>query len=322
MLQCPKCASSNIRWVTLRRTVPVDVLQCQDCGHALAEEDWVAPLLPLQVGRCVNCGDRRNNRGVCQGCGLSEAEDQQVHDELRQIVLPTGNHLAAAREASRQGRRLIGLKLASQAAAMDEDGQGDAARGLRVWLLSAIGESQAALEDCKTWVETSADPHGAAWASLGHQYQHAGFPGSAADAYAKSLTKNANQQAVRARRALLLLQMRREGQARDEAIAVLKSGTTDEQALGPALEVIEKIAESYEGQLRDDEVELLVKDVGPMVERSARLLAHRARVFALAGDLTSAKRDLKAARKIVPDLPVYAKVEATLRPQRSSWWRW
>ena len=321
MLPCPKCASRNIRWVTLRRTVPVDVLQCQDCGHSLAEEDWVAPLLPLLSGRCVNCGDRRT-KGVCQGCGLSEPEDRQVHDELRQIVLPTGNHLAAAREASRQGRRLIGLKLASLAAATDEEGQGDQARGLRVWLLSAIGESQAALDDCKSWVENSADPQGTAWASLGQQYQHAGFPGSAADAYAKALQKNANQLAIRARRALLLLQMRREGQAREEAIAVLGTGTTDEQAIGPALEVIEKLAESYEVQMRDDEVELLMKDIGAFVDRSARLLGHRARVFALAGDLTAAKRDLKAARKIVPDLSMYAKVEAALKPQRSSWWRW
>ena len=48
--------------------------------------------------------------------------------------------LDAARKASREGRRLIALKLTTAAASTNEADNGDVARALRVWLLSAIGE--------------------------------------------------------------------------------------------------------------------------------------------------------------------------------------
>ena len=52
------------------------------------------------------------------------------------------------------------------------------------------------------------------------------------------------------------------------------------------------------------------------------LLANRARMAANAGDTAAAKRDLKAAKRIAPDLEIYAEVEAVIKPQRTSWWRW
>jgi tetratricopeptide (TPR) repeat protein len=319
--RCQKCGSSNFRWVTMRRDVPVDVLQCQDCGTSFAEEDWVPPLLPLIPGRCMNCGDQRV-RGVCKNCGLDAHEDAQVHDELRQVIAPRMNLLGASREASRQGRRLIALKLATAAACTNEDGQVDVARGLRVWLLAAIGENQAALEDCKAWVEHTPDPPSIAWASLGQQYQHSGFPGSAADAFGKALLKEPKQHSVRARRAQILLGMRREGQASDEALAVLEADEPDDQAVGMSLEVAEQLAERYESQLRDDEVELILKRSVRYVDRSPKLLAQRARLNAMKGDMAAAKKDLKMARRLDPNLEAYAKVEKIMSPQRTSWWRW
>lgn len=319
-LTCPKCNSTSVRWVTMRRTVPVDVLQCQDCGNTLAEEDWIAPLLPMMPGRCTNCGERRE-RGVCVSCGLDQHEDLQVHDELRQVVAPRHNLLNAAREASRQGRRLMALKLATAAGAVNEEGQGDVARALRIWLLSAIGETQIALDDSKAWVEHSSDPSAIAWASLGQQYQHAGFPGSAADAYAKALLKDPRQVSIRARRAKILLDMRREGQATDEALTVFHS-EPDDQAVQIALDVIEHLAEHYEKQFRDDEVERLIERIGAYADRSAKMLAHRARLAALNGDVGAARRDLKMARKIEPNLEDYERVERAIKPQRTSWWRW
>ena len=42
---CLKCGSNRLRWLTLRKgRIPVDVLQCQNCGTANAEEDWMPPL--------------------------------------------------------------------------------------------------------------------------------------------------------------------------------------------------------------------------------------------------------------------------------------
>lgn len=306
----------------MHRAVPVDVLQCQECSTTIAEEDWMAPVIPVIPGRCMNCGDRRE-RGVCQNCGLSQREDLEVHDELRQVVSPNATLLAAAREASRQGRRLIALKLATAAAMTNEDGQGETARALRIWLLAAIGETVAALEDAKAWVEHSKDATALAWACLGQQYQHSGFPGSAAEAYGRSLQKDGRQHNIRARRANIMMGMRREGQACDEAAMVLGAEGPDDQAIQLALEVLDQLADRYEQQLRDDEVERMLTLAGPHADRSAKLVAQRARLAALNGDVNAAKRDLKLAKKLDPNLnELYDRIERVIKPQKTSWWRW
>ncbi len=318
--KCPKCKAQQAKWVTLRHSVPVDVFQCQACGTAIEEQDWMAPTLPISKGRCVNCGDRRVD-GVCGNCGLSEQEDTEVHQELRQEIGAQLTLLNAAREASKVGRRLIALKLATAAAVGNEAGQGDVARALRIWLLAAVGETLSALEDAKAWVEQNPDPPSLAWASLGQQYQHNGFPGSAADAYAKALAKDPKQPVVRARRAQLLMQMRREGQASEEACLVFDAGG-DDSAIALATEVAETLSDLYELQFRDDEVERLLERAGPYVDRSAKMLAHRARIAAVNGKISQAKRDLKAARKLIPEMELYERVERAITPQRTSWWRW
>jgi len=308
--------------MTLRRgRVPVDVLQCQSCGVAVAEEDWMAPLQPLLPGRCLNCGERRDFDN-CVGCGLTQHEDVQVHDELRFMVDPNASQLDAARIASRVGRRLLALKLSTAAAATNERGQGEVARALRIWLLSAIGEPQAALEDSKAWVEATQDPSAMAWASYGQQLQNGAFPGGAADAYERALKKNPNQHAIRARRAGLLLQLGRSGQAAAEIIRVFTSEGVDDNSLGLALQVGEDLCNMYEAQYRDDEIERIVEYAADHVERSATLLAHRARVAAQQGDTSSAKRDLKKARRLDPELEIYERVQRAMKPARSSWWRW
>jgi len=308
--------------MTLRRDrVPVDVLQCQNCGVAVAEEDWMAPLMPLLPGRCMNCGERRDFDN-CVGCGLTHHEDVQVHDEMRFMVDPNATHLDAARYASRIGRRLLALKLATAAAAMNERGQGEVARALRIWLLSAIGEPQAALEDAKAWVETTQDPSAMAWASYGQQLENGGYSGGAADAYEKALKKDVRQHAIRARRAGLLLQLGRGGQAASEVARVFMAEGVDDTSLALAITVAEDLCNRYESQYRDDEVVRMLEYAADYADRSATLLAHRARVAAQQGDASRAKRDLKAARRLDPELEIYERVERALKPVRSSWWRW
>lgn len=320
---CPSCRSNQLRWITLRKgRIPVDVLQCTACNSGVVEEDWFPPLVPLIPGRCWNCGDRR---GVdsCVNCGLTRAEDVEVHDELRLMVgTPDGTHLDAARAASRAGRRLLALKLATAAAALNESGQGDVARGLRIWLLAAIGEPQSALEDSKAWIEHSQDPTALAWASYGQQLQNAGILGVAADAYEKSLRKNPKQHNIRARRSQLLLELGRGGQALSEVIEVLSTEGLDDPTFAIAGAVAEKLCDEFESQYRDDEIARLLEFAERYVDRSARLLAHRARVLGLRGDTNGAWRDLKAARKLAPELDLYERVEASIKPARSSWWRW
>lgn len=305
----------------MRKNVPIDVLQCTHCGHVVTQEDWVPPLAPLLPGRCTNCCNRRDFTG-CVNCGLTRDEDVQVHDELRHMVAPELNHLDAARKASREGRRLIALKLATCAAAINEEDKGDVARALRVWLLSAIGEPQHALEDAKAWVENQQDPSAMAWASYGQQLQHGAFPGAAADAYHRTLLKDPYQHTIRAKRAQLLLQLHREGQALDEMLRVYDNAKDDETAIKIATEVAEELCGMFEKQNRDDEVTRVLARGEAFVGESAILLAHRARLAALAGDTSQAKRDLKRARKLDPELEIYERVESAMRPARGSWWRW
>lgn len=325
-LACTRCGSENLGWTTLRRHGPVDVLQCADCGTRLAIEDWTPPLSPLRPGRCVNCGGKRDN-DVCTNCGLSREEDQQVHDELRDMIAPELSMLDAAREASRAGRRVLALKLATAAAsapvmkAGSNATEADIARALRVWLLSAVGENQSALEDARAWVEQSPEPSALAWASLGQQQQHHGFPGAAADSYQKALGKDPHQHAIRARRAQLLFAMHREGQALHEATVLFEAGA-DERSVSIALKVAEDLCDMFAAKSQNDDIVHLLLRVGAYIERSAVLLAHRARVSALQGDAAKARRDLKRARRLEPEHPLYAKVQEIIRPTRASWWRW
>jgi len=320
--RCPKCGSEELRWATLRKgRLPVDVLQCRKCGTAAAEDTWDPPLRPLLPGRCWNCGERRDV-DACVNCKLSKQEDIEVHDELRFMIDPQATHLKAAKEANARGRRLLALKLATAAAATNQDNEGETARALRVWLLAAVGEPQSALEDAKAWVEGNPDPSALAWASYGQQLEASGSPGGAADAYEKSLRKSGKQHHIRARRAQLLIEIARRGQALDEVIRVLSADGLDDASVEIASSVALNLCDAFENQRRDDEVKRLIEYAGDYIERSPGLLTHRARLAALNGDLSAARRDLKLAKSLGPDLPIYDRVERVLRPQRNSWWRW
>jgi tetratricopeptide (TPR) repeat protein len=281
----------------------------------------MAPLAPLVPGRCWNCGEKRD-LDHCVNCGLTRQEDAQVHDELRLMVGESLSMLDAARTASRDGRRLLALKLATAAASLNENNQGEVARALRIWLLSAIGEAKCALDDARTWVEQTADPSALAWASYGQQLQNDDHPGAAADAYGEALRKNPKQVNIRARRAQLLLDIDRSGQALDEVVRVYQTEGLDDPTVAIANGVAERLCDKFEAQYRDDEVGRLLDLGAAHVERSAILLAHRARVLAAQGDLNGAKRDMRAARKIAPELPIYERVDKAMKPARSSWWRW
>jgi len=302
--------------------VPVDTLQCQNCGITIAEEDWMVPLMPITPGRCINCSERRDFEN-CVNCGLTREEDTQVHDELRFMVSPNHGLYESARIASRAGRHLIALKLATAACATNDAGMGEASRALRIWLLSAIGEPASALDDSKAWVDNTPDPSAMAWACYGQQLQAQNFPGGAADAYHKSLRKIPEQHAIRAKRAHLLFELHREGQALDETTRVLSSPSADDDATSIALSVAELLCDHFEGQFRDDEINRLLDMIGnERVVLSPKLLGHRARLAAQEGDRATAKRDLKRARKMNPELDIYERVERALKPARSSWWRW
>lgn len=319
--RCTKCGSTQLHWRTLRRDVSVDVLLCQQCGTPQLEEDWTVPARVLKPGKCINCGEGRVN-DVCQGCGLARPEDLEVHYELRDLIDPQATLLNASRTASKMGRRVLALKLATAATVLDEDRKKPTAWALRIWLLSAIGEPKAALEDSRWWVEGTPDPPAVAWASFGQQLEHQGYKGAAADAYSKAIDMDGEQLILRARRARLLITMGREGTAMREVARIFREKSASDETIEVAIEVAEHLCYAFEKKGHESEIEYLLDHGGPRLDKSPVLLAYRARRHALAGDVDRARRILKTAKALEPDLSIYERVQALIRPVRSSWWKW
>ena len=154
--RCPHCQSGFLSWTTVRREgVFADQLDCETCGAVLGREDWHLPLEPTGPLICRNCGHKRSAGGVCGGCGLSEAEDRQVHQELAEMVAPGMGLLQACNQAADSGRRLLALKLAT--AAIQDSRRRDLARLMRISLLQDLGLLQAALGECGIWVREGGD---------------------------------------------------------------------------------------------------------------------------------------------------------------------
>jgi tetratricopeptide (TPR) repeat protein len=316
--------------------MPTDVLACQVCGHELSAEDWHVGIPPLAIDRCINCGDRVG-ADACEGCGLTHDETVRVHHELAALVGDPADLGRAARIANRQGRRVLALKLATGAAALPAR-QGpagtpgasaasaalsrEAARGLRVWLLSALGDRKAALEDARRWVDDSPKPSAIAWASLGQQLEAADNLGAAAEAYARSLERSERQAYIRARRARLLASLHREGQAVADVCRVFEHHADDARAMGVAIEAAEELAARLHDSGDDVELRRMLVLLGDRVKASAALLGYKALMLANQGDASGARSALQSSRRLARDLAVHALVDAALTPERSGWWRW
>lgn len=318
---CPKCKSDKLVWASTKGHVPADVLQCQACSSIADTEDWIAPTAPLYPGRCVNCG-ARFDVDKCVNCELTRKEVVQVHFELRGLVEGFATFHDAAKESARIGRKVLALKLATAGAASNEAGRGVQCRAMRIWLLQALGHPDDALLDARAWVETTPDPPGLAWAIYGQQLQQADNKGGASDAYGHALKKDENQHPLRARRARLLLDLRREGQATDEAIKLVEL-KADDTSVATAIGVLEELCDAHEKRYRDDEVTRILDLVGDTIERSGKLMGHRARICGAQNDFAGAKRWLRKAKDVTPEADVYDRVLTEERGEggkKGSWW--
>jgi len=301
--------------------VLADILLCTKCGHREQIEDWSAPILPISAHSCCNCGSQRLE-DPCNYCSLSAADDKAVHLELRDLIAPGQDFLTTARQANKMGRRLIALKLATAAVIFGADQRVEAARALRVWLLSAVGEKQAAYNDAKNWVQQSEQPSQLAWGSLGQQCENLEQIGEASEAYRKALEADPGQHLIRCRRAKLLIEQSREGQAIHEITYVCQH-TREDKFMTAVLPVAALILDTLETRDNHDECARLLGLIGNHVTRSPHVLAHAARINALAGKSKEAQKQLKKARTIESNLPIYARVEAVLKPSsQSSWRKW
>lgn len=319
--KCPRCGGNRLGWTTTKGHVPADVLQCLDCSAVADTEDWIAPVAPLLPGRCVNCGARFEIES-CVNCDLTRKEVVQVHHDLRDLVDAKLGFHDAAKEAARVGRKVLALKLATAGAASNDGGRGAQCRAMRIWLLQGLGRTQDALLDARAWVEHTPDPPGLAWAIYGQQMLQTDNKGGAADAFGHALKKDEKQHTLRAKRARLLLDLRREGQATDEAIKLIEL-KADDANLGIGLGVLEDLAELHEQKHRQDELGRVLEAAKDHLEKSARLMGQKARVAGDAADYGEARKWLKKAKALNPDLDVYKRVKvAEDGEKKEGWWRW
>ena len=75
-------------------------------------------------------------------------------------------------------------------------------------------------------------------------------------------------------------------------------------------------------QNRNDAIDSMLEHAEGLMHHSALLLAYSARQAALDGDSAGAKRFLKKAKRIDPELEIYERIELSLRPAKGNWWRW
>lgn len=307
---CPRCGASDLHWTTLRKEFSFDALQCRSCGNLVAKDDWCVPLMPLLEDRCMNCGAPRE-ADICVECGLTRREDVQVHEELRDLIDGDAHFLDAARRASKGGRRLLALKLATAATVLDDPSHRDVSHALRVWLLASIGELKAALLDAKAWVGGADIPSVLALASLGQQLEHNDQQAAAIELYGQALAREPGLGAVRARKARALLALNRIGQAFEELCEVYRLSPSHSDAR-KAQPLAEEMADRFAGQNQLSELQRLLDIMGRHVERSAPLLTYRARIAFHAGKVDEARRDLQRAREIDPELPIFKKLAARM----------
>ena len=313
---CPDCRKGTLHWDTDREGPrPVDRLLCDRCGYVVAVEDWHIPATAMREGRCRNCGGIFH-RDACLDCGLSSAEDREVHEELRALVHPTAHQLACARLAMAMGRRLIALKLATAAA--HDGATPEVARTLRVNLLQQIGEENAALADARQW---TADHPGSAsaWATFASQLVLRGRVGEAVAAFRKALDIDPDANRVRAKLAQLYLDLERFGQAQAAARRVL-SQPGDREATLAALEVMARYVELLIRQEDTGAVDEVIEALGPRSRRHPVFLCASAWLALHKGNTSAARRELKQARKLAAEHPLVEEVEGMIKGRRRWWW--
>ena len=166
--QC--CAVMDLQWTP--RVVDdqyADVYFCASCGHVHRTERYAVNLRFPYHDRCVNCGgdlrmspearsDPYNpdpNDVRCAGCGLTVAEDKELHDKLSALH-PDRDYMLASEALVDSGRYVLALKLATAQVRWG----GDPVRGevQRLAVLEAMHEYDRALDEAYEWSDNEGCP--------------------------------------------------------------------------------------------------------------------------------------------------------------------
>ncbi|MED5373951.1 MAG: hypothetical protein VX899_23235 [Myxococcota bacterium] len=292
-----------------------EVSRCSQCDQELDRVAWTLPLSPPWSGACMNCGGSYRG-GRCTSCGLTEAEDRQVHEELRQQVSPELGRLEAAETAARTGRLVLALKLAT--AAVQLGPKPPSAWVLRNRLLRALDLNAAAVQDARELCR--AQPHwGQAFSELAYALHGAKESGARAAAD-MALSIDPELESAQALRAELLYNNNRFGAARQDAMAVLRGPDSAyrRQALGLMVRYTRRLMELGEVSSARELLDALGKDV--LVD--AELLALLAWQRWKDGRLDEARAALAEAERLDPELPLAQDLRRGPLAPEGGFFRW
>src|SRR5688572_28843374 len=163
--QC--CPTMDLQWT--QRVVDnqyADVYFCASCGHVHRTEKYAVSLRFPYQDRCVNCGGdlavtnpnvkvADANQVKCTQCGLTSAEDRDLHDRLAALH-PDGEYLSASKALAENGRYVLALKLATAETRWGRDPVAGEVQRLAV--LEAMNEYDRALDEAYEWVENEGCP--------------------------------------------------------------------------------------------------------------------------------------------------------------------
>lgn len=163
------CPTMDLQWT--QRVVDnqyADVWFCASCGHVHRTEKYLVSMRFPYQDRCVNCGGDLVVAGEtppyqapdpeqvrCTECGLSAAEDRELHERLVSIH-PEHSYLGASMALVESGRYVLALKLATAETRWGHDPVDGEVQRLAV--LEAMSEYDRALDEGYEWAENAGCP--------------------------------------------------------------------------------------------------------------------------------------------------------------------
>ena len=166
-MQC--CPVMDLQWTPrLVDDQYADVYFCASCGHVHRTEKYAVNFRFPYHDRCVNCGgDLRLTSQVanherpdphhirCAVCGLTAAEDKDLHDKLAALH-PERDYLLAGQALADSGRFVLALKLATAQTRWGDDPVMGEVQRLAV--LEAMNEFDRALDEAYEWADNEGCP--------------------------------------------------------------------------------------------------------------------------------------------------------------------
>lgn len=164
-LQC--CPTMDLQWT--QRVIDdqyADVYFCASCGHVHRTEKYLVSMRFPYQNRCVNCGGDLAvtvpnvqmpdaNQIRCTVCGLTAAEDKDLHDQLAALH-PSGEYMKASMALADDGRYVLALKMATAETRWGQNAiEGEIQR---LGVLEAMNEYDRALDEAYEWAENEGCP--------------------------------------------------------------------------------------------------------------------------------------------------------------------